>query len=189
MGVLARIYLKLTPLRSRVISLVRDPIAQRVSSIFQAPDLYGIDIDGQDAATTARIIEKRFSTTDFSYVYNWFSREFKSVYDFDIYDSSFKREDGYERYESEKADILILQLESLSDLIETELSDFVGKDLEVKESNIRSKKKRGNKYEEVKRKVSIDRSTCRSIYDHRWVRYFYTDDQVLSFIDRWSSTS
>jgi hypothetical protein len=186
---MARKYLEFTNHRVKIISLVRDPIARRISSIFQVPDLHGIDIVNQDASSIARIIEKRLENTDASYVYTWFDKEFKRVHNYDIFENSFNQDEGYGIYASERADILIMQLEQLSRLISTHLSSFIGKPLQMVKANVGREKKRGSKYKRVKQAIKINTSICHSIYDNRWMRYFYTDDQIRAFVDRWTAPS
>jgi len=183
---LARNYLKLTSHRLKVVSLVRDPIARVVSSIFQSPKLHGFDISEEDVDRLSDKINK-YIDGYFSYEYNWFNREFEKVYDIDVFEYSFNREQGFGIYNNDRFDIIIMTTENLSKNIESKLSKFLEVNLKACKGNIGEKKKIGNKYSIVKNKINFEKDECRMLYDDPWMRYFYTDAQTRRFIDRWSA--
>lgn len=186
LDLMARLYLNSTFHRVKVITLVRDPIARYVSSMFQVPKLHGIDPD-QPSNQIAHKIEKKLSDTKLEYAYTWFSEEFETVHDFDVFAHRFSKKQGYDTYTTERADIMIIQVERLSDVIEGALSDFVNFPLRMVRANVGGKKERGSKYSQVKKQIRLSSVICRDLYDSRWMRHFYSEQQIRDFTKKWSS--
>lgn len=169
----------------RVVSIVRDPIARHVSSAFQIPDIE--ETPTKDAEASVRALEKQIRSTRawIEYAYEWFDREVHSAFGIDVFEHPFNQEKGYGRITQENVDLLILTLEQLSDLIPTVLSDFVDASLRVQRDNTRT----DNVYAEVKKRLRLPESRVRRLYDHPWMRHFYTEQDIEKFVGRWSKTS
>jgi hypothetical protein len=185
---LVRPYLKWTNHRLKVISLVRDPVARYVSGLFQWPTCR--DAVSEDAAKTRADVAERLSQPNaLRYELTWFDRELKKTLGVDVLGEPFDREHGYQTYRGPRADVLLLKLERLSELLPTVVSDFVGTPLQNVRANVGKQKNRGALYAEVKRTLTLPRSVCERTYDHEWVRHFYTADEIASFVRKWSASS
>lgn len=185
---LARNYLKLTNHRVKVISLVRDPVAREVSGIFQVPEFAGINVSESSIDNLASQIADHVcnNSKNSRYERKWFDEEIKEVYDIDIFQYPFNKEEGYGIYNSRRADIIILQLERLGENINGILSSFIGSELEMVKGNIRTSKKEGRIYYNVINRVNICKNTCNHIYNSDWMKYFYKEEDISGFKKRWS---
>jgi hypothetical protein len=179
-GRLLRHWIAWTGRQVRVISLVRDPIARHISASFETAHLKGFP--KQNASKALRSLESQLmSDGALEHPYNWFDREISSVLGVDVLDYPFNREEGYGVIEKKNAKIIILTLENLSDSIPTVLSDFLGKELDIKKERVR----KSGVYERVKKNLSIPKSRARKLYDHPWMRNFYTEEKIENFVKEW----
>jgi hypothetical protein len=184
-------YLRYTSHRLKVVSLVRDPVERFVSRLYQKSDYLPHSVDYPDAVTddaerTRQNIRQQLGNPDaMEYTFSWFDREIKAVLDIDVMAEPFDKDRGFGFYEGSRADVLVLKLEHLSDLLPTVVSDFVGRELRVTEANVRRQAKRGEDYARVKSELSLPPMTLDRIYSHEWVRHFYTEDEIEIFQSRW----
>ncbi|WP_158705104.1 putative capsular polysaccharide synthesis family protein [Salinibacter altiplanensis] len=185
-GRLLRWYLELTSHRIKVITLVRDPVARYISAQFQTLDHEPIPQDDPDAAvrqlqdTVRRGRKVRF---------DWFEREMKTLLGVNPLAEPFDREVGYSLLNAPRADILVLKLECLSDLIPGVVSSFVGKELSVVQANRGNKKDYADYYQEVLKRLQLTEETCREVYSHEHVTHFYTSGEIDQFVQKWTDQS
>lgn len=178
-------YLKVTSEDLRVITLVRDPIARHVSAAFQNIRLGTIHRD--DAQLAARQLEEDLRSAEgVRYAFAYFDREMEPVLGVNPAEQSFNREQGFGICKGRRATVLTLKLERLSTLISGVVSEFMEADLEPVRANVKRKSDIGDYYTAVKREFDMDRDSLREIYDHPWVKHFYTEKEVNSFIEKWS---
>ena len=189
-----RPYLRYTSHRLKVISLVRDPVARYVSRQYQTADyLSDACTDDSDVVTgnverTRQNIREQLAGPDaMDYTFGWFDRQIEAVLDVDVMAEPFDKERGFGLYEGPRADVLVLKLERLSDLLPTVVSDLVGRELQVTQANVRRRTKSGEEYARVKRELSLPAETIDRIYGHEWVRHFYTRDEIEAFRSRWGA--
>jgi len=179
-----RYWLRLRRTQVKVITLVRDPVARKLSSAFQLRR-YNPDLSLDDASAAKQWLQEN---VDFNgsppYESVWFDREIKAVFDIDVYDHSFDPEKGYTRIQTPRADILVLRLEDLDDLIPSVVSDFVDAPLTVERANTRS----DDTYQTIKRTFALPTSTLERVYSQRMVQHFYADREIEAFIDSWSES-
>jgi len=187
-------YLRCTSHNLKVISLVRDPVARYVSRQYQTADyLSNVGADNPDVVTgdvertRQNIREQLADPGAMDYTFGWFDRQIKTVLDVDVMAEPFDKERGFGLYEGPRADVLVLKLERLSDLLPTVVSDFVGRELQVTQANVRRRTKSGEEYARVKRELSLPAETIDRIYGHEWVRHFYTRDEIEAFRSRWGA--
>ena len=180
-GRLLRQWLSLTERRVRVVTLVRDPIARYVSGAFEVGRLQGVPTGDVDASL--RVLKDQLASPHaLNYAYTWFDREIHPLFSVDILDHPFNREEGFGRITREDIDILILTLEQLDELVPTVLSDFVGQPLQLKPDRVRS----DEIYAQVKERLQLRECTVRRLYDHEWMRHFYSAHDIKRFVHRWS---
>lgn len=179
-----RPYLRYTSHRIQVLSLVRDPIARYVSGLYQMAD-FSDTVTGNVAHTKKQIKEELADPSAMEYTFGWFDRQIKSVLDIDVMAEPFNRERGFGQYSGPRADVLVVKLERLSDLLPTVVSDFVGCALRSIRANVRRRGARGEEYAKVKNTLSLPAAICERIYGHSWVRHFYTPEEVGAFRSKW----
>jgi len=105
----------------KIITLVRDPVAQNISSFFEIIYLE-LDYNYNDklkVMSVEEIVDELVPlfVNDFSRrsdSEDWFEQELKQIFDIDIYDEPFEYGKGYKIYKGQRADALLIRLENLS---------------------------------------------------------------------------
>lgn len=178
--------------RFKIITLVRDPIAVRASSLFHAPGSapHIRTEDGLiDPARAAEHFTRMVSRSGaFDYVFEWFDRELREVFGIDVFAEPFPRHEGHCVYRAARADTLLIRLEDLSHVGPTTIPRFLGVEgpLALSLDNIRVEKPDGPAYTRFLNLVRLDREICERIYDSPFVRKFYSDEEIAAFVTRWS---
>lgn len=183
-------YLRWTSHRVKVISLVRDPIARYLSMLFHwnehsagSSDVVTSDVEESRCALREKL--SRPSTLEEG-MFTWFDREIKTTLHVDVMNEPFDRELGAGVFKGPRADVLVVKLECLSDLLSTVVSDFVGAPLEEVQANVGRRRARGDDYEHVKRTLQLPEDVVHRIYDHHWVRHFYSDAEISTLKRKWT---
>ena len=180
-GRLLRHWINWTERQVRVVTLVRDPIARHVSGAFETGHFTEFPTKNQSKALQE--LRNQLCAEDvLDYPYTWFDRESAPVFDVDVLNHPFNREKGYGRIKNENVDLLILTLEQLNDLVPTVLSAFVGTSVEIEKARVRT----DEVYDRVKEQLTLPESTVRRLYDHSWMRHFYTEQDIERFTQRWT---
>jgi glycosyltransferase involved in cell wall biosynthesis/ubiquinone/menaquinone biosynthesis C-methylase UbiE len=176
----------------KIITLVRDPIAQRISSIFENSNLLK-GFNPSDKNTALEILENRilyhFNAFDehTDIAASWFDNELKTVFDFDVYNVNFDKSRGYQIYHTENADILLLRLEDLNRCYKKAFKLFLGiDDLTLIKSNIGAEKKHHDLYERVKKDIVIPANDLKKVYQTKYSKHFYTTAEINNFTNKWS---
>jgi hypothetical protein len=80
-----------------------------------------------------------------------------------------------------------VKLERLSDLLPTVVSEFVGASLETIRANVGHGRGRRDSYAQVRKSLQLPASVCTRIYNHDWVRHFYTTEEISAFKSKWTA--
>ena len=170
----------------KVITLVRDPMAQNISSFFQVIDLYITDFFKRYESKTLQVkdltelfLEQYSPDCIFN---NWFDLEMKSVFGIDVYANKFPKSKGYEIYRGKWADLLLLRLENLSQCASEAFNEYLGiENFRLINKNIAHDKKYNLAYKEFKNTVELPDAHIDSIYKLKQVQHFYTDEEIQGF--------
>lgn len=168
--------------RWRVISLVRDPVAQRLSGSFQAPGVAGLDLS--DLASLRRHVAGKIEDMARSgRAFAWFAAELGESFGVDPA-ADFDARAGFGRSEGRGADVLVLKTEALDGLAPV-ISGFVGRDLALERRNERHATPDAERYREAREGLRFDAGTLDAIYDTPAGRAFYTEEERMAFRARW----
>lgn len=170
----------------KVITLVRDPVAQNISSFFQIVDLYVENVyeryhnkQLEIKELTSLFLEQYSPDCIFN---NWFDLELRPVFGIDVYASTFPKTKGYEIYHGEIADVLLLKLENLNQCVSEAFYHFLGLEkFTLINKNIAQNKKYSSAYKEFKNTVSLPNSYIDAIYALKQVQHFYTQEEIEGF--------
>lgn len=180
----------------KIITLVRDPIAFVVSGLFQNPYFVKENIKTMDGRMdSTKIIDylgrKLREPDTFDYIYTWFDKELKTVFDIDVFEKPFPVETGIGHYQKDNIQVLLIRLEDLSDIGTKAIAEFLDMDAQLilKKANVRAELNESDAYLEVLNNLSVDPDLCREIYSSRYVRHFYNEEMINKFISRWTSVS
>jgi hypothetical protein len=186
--------------RWKVVTLVRDPIARNLSTFFenieQVPsetdqqrkfrsDEYGFEIiiNNNDVG---ELIELFFEKIDHDYPAVYFDREFNSMFDIDLLAGDFPTAKGYKLYQAQKADILLIRLENLTECMTEAFREFLNLDnLTLVNQNIGSQKEYGDIYQLFKDSIRLPESYINRIYSTKFMQHFYSQAEIDRFRTKW----
>lgn len=181
--------------RCLMVTLVRDPIARAVSSIFEVPELAFRSVQDERGRVVIErcvgaIEAKAESPGGFLYPEVWFRREPRALLGIDILALPFDRAAGYQVLHVGHLTILVLRTEGMSTALGRGLGELLGlaRPVAVESVNVRGKTREGAAYNEVKRRITLPKRWLRKFYDQPFIHHFYTDEMIQRFVKKWSKT-
>jgi hypothetical protein len=177
-----------------VINLVRDPVAIKVSALFQTLHEYipGWKERFQSGQLTLDDLEynllnkHEFGTGGFE---SWYDSQIKPMWGIDIFASPFAREDGYQIYHQGRTNLIVIRLEDLNRVAERAFEDFLGiKGLNIINTNLGERKRYAELYEQFKQRP-LPANYVDAIYASRFARHFYTDSEIEQFRQKWTKSA
>ena len=182
--------------RWKVITLVREPIARDVSAYVQMVDLLNPELVAGASPQVSRIA--RAAAAQFvgfdenrSYTCRWFDDEFARTFGVDVLARPFEHGRGWGRITQDNVDVLVLRMEDLDRVFETAMLDFSGRRVPAIYQSARSPQKlqaayRKDVYQQILDQARISEQSCRAVYQSRYARHFYSQDELAGFQERWS---
>ncbi len=175
-----------------VLTLVRDPVAQRISALFQLIHEYIPNwrkkLETGDL-TLADLQKMLFEKEEFDIqgLDRWFDEQIKPIWGIDVYQLPFSCEKGYQIYRpNEKINFMIVRLENLDTVAGTAFDEFVGlQNFSIVKTNIGEEKPYNNLYKQFKQQP-IPKDYLEVTYSTRYARHFYTQSELENFIKRWT---
>lgn len=177
-----------------IINLVRDPVALKVSALFQLLDQHVPDwrkraIDG--TLTLNELAELFFSKGEFGFagLDRWYDDQIKAIWDLDVYATPFPTQTGYQIYHTSNIRLIIIRLEDLNTVAKQAFDDFLGlKDFEVFNTNVGEEKVYANLYKEFKSRP-LPLEYIKRAYQSRYANHFYTQTEIESFTKKWTASA
>jgi len=173
--------------RTKVITLVREPISRNISMYmqdFQIPVFEVASYTGNvktDKLRLENFIADFKDNFNHTYGIKWFDEEFKRRLKIDIYLYPFDKEKGYTIINTKKYEILVMQLERLDDSYSI-IGDFVGESsFSIVNENTATSKWYYPIYKEFRRKLSFDDEYIRNMYESKFVKHFYSETDINKF--------
>lgn len=171
----------------KLVSLVRDPVAQQISAFFQIIDLIipgffeKYDNGVLDMEELVRTFIQWYPAES-AYYNTWFDVEMKPTFGIDVFEQPFPYDTGYKIYFGDMADLLVIRLEDLNTCAEKALNEFLGLDVfNIIHNNISSDKNYANHYNEFISQIILPDDYINSVYDTKYVRYFYSREEIETF--------
>jgi hypothetical protein len=190
---------KNTDVRWKIITLVRDPIARNVSEFF-----YSVDTEKSDPhipnfyeryrsgdIKTPELIDRfleRFSeeSEEYAVPLDWFDEEFRGVTGVDVYSTKFPESAGFQIVRAASSDILILKLERLADCYRQAFHEFLdSQNMRLVSANTASQKQYHAAYTSFMKEVNLPFQYVSRIYTSKYVRHFYSDQEIEKFMKKW----
>jgi hypothetical protein len=171
----------------KVITLVREPVANNISMFFQVLGQYiDADVDPLKCDTDELIdvfIRKYMHWRPLT----WLDAEVKTHFGIDIFQHPFPIETGYTTISQANVSLLVLRCD-LDDRTKAQaIADFIGLDkFEIIRSNVRNEKPEAQKYEDFKRRIRMPPALLDQMYDSKFARHFYSTEERGLFRKRWS---
>lgn len=167
----------------RVVSVVRDPIAQTLSAFFQPGERHGYLHPG----ATTETLQAHFGDRLDRLPLRWFETHLQPALGIDVYDSTFDPEQRYQIISTESVRLLLLRFEdlgiapaALADLLETDLP------VAVPRVNVGAEKAYAGLYDSVRSALRPTPDQLDRAYGSRLVRHFYSTDEIARFRRVWT---
>ena len=173
-----------------IINLVRDPVALKVSALFQV--MYQHIPDWQKRLKAgildmSELDELFYEKQEFGFkgLDRWYDNQIKAIWGIDIYASPFPKEAGYQIYQAANINLMIIRLEDLNRVAEKAFDDFLGlKDFKVSNVNVGEDKEYADLYKAFKSRPLAEDYVMHG-YETRFARHFYTADEIETSRKRW----
>ncbi len=188
-----------TPPRRRwkVISMVRDPIAVRVSAFFENLSLFHPEMimpSGElrtdevlhflhellsNYTESEAVVDRYFRT--------WFQQEFNQTLATDVFEVPFDQAVGHSCIETPLADVLLMRYEDMKTVFSTAINGFLNlaDPIALPRMNVGRQKRFGEDYEHILEHIRLSPATCGEIYAAPQVTHFYTSAMIDGFTRRW----
>jgi hypothetical protein len=176
--------------RWNIINLVRDPVAIKVSALFQV--LYQHIPDWEQRLKEGRLsmadLDELFYSKDefgFKGQDQWYDNQIKALWGLDVFAVPFAREEGYQIYQAKNIRLMTIRLEDLNRVAEKAFAEFLGlKDFQVVSTNVGDDKSYAELYKEFKKRpLPVD--YVDTGYQTRFARHFYSEEEIAGFRKRW----
>jgi len=170
----------------RFITMVRNPVAQNLSSFFQLLDVIVPDLQPRLHAGTLNLGELR---TQFIRRYpadcfhnRWFDLEMKAALGIDVIESPFDPSRGYATYKQGCFNVLLLRLESMHDCASEAIQDYLGiEGFRLSNTNRGDDKEYADLYRLFREEVALPAEYVDSLYNGRLARRFYSAAEIEEF--------
>ena len=191
----------------KVITGVRDPIARNISDVFQILKvsqkfqrhglIFPFTFSAADKFLNKNMNMEQIQELFFeNYPYHdlpltWFDEHIKRNLDIDIFSYDFPKDKGYLKIAKENIELLILKLENNSLLKEEQISRFIENNkFKLIWTNITSEDdfSYSDFYGDFKQTVTISSGYLEKMYDSKFVRHFYSLQEIESMKSFWSRT-
>ena len=175
-----------------IVTLVRDPVAFVLSDVFQNPEFATDDLTSiadTNKDRLASLVRERVLTMAYlPYIRNWFDAEIRNHFGIDVFSSEFDKKNGYQVFRKGAASLLLIRLEDLTRNGVQAIAEFMPSDssIRLKKKNIRGEGSDAKVYSYVRSSLNLDREALMRIYSNSLVEHFYSNEDVLGFVQRWS---
>ncbi len=176
--------------KSKVITLVRDPIATNLSGFFHNYLWWPQDLQDRSRPKSSGYLQEL--NQRFLQVYphdvplTWFDMEMEPLFGIDVFAAEFPRERGYKIYHGPLADLLVLKLEKLRDCANDAFTQFLNlDDFELVRANEAEDKWYADLYQDFKQHVTLPQSYADRLYHSRYMEHFYTEAETAAFREKW----
>ncbi|MCI8454244.1 MAG: hypothetical protein HFE84_06490 [Lachnospiraceae bacterium] len=182
-------YIKRNMKHKKIITLVRDPIAVNVSSVFQ---WIGIGVANrylvsrlQTGKTFAQAVCELMIEIQ-NRLFGWFFEELKESCDIDVFAYPFDKEKGYTILSQNGIEVLVIKTEQLSQMTEV-IQKFVdNRRFELLNTNVGSDKEYAHLYAEVKKRLVLPKEYVEHYYiNNPYMDHFYSKEEQKCFLDKW----
>ena len=181
-----------------VITLVRDPMRQILSSFFQQLEKElklgndyrpRVKTEGYD-----KVLDEIISRFKKEYVHNlnrqhpftWFEHNLERHLNIDIFSFSPLAGTDFQIYEGSKVRVLLLKLESLNDCYQQAFKSFLGIDnFRLISANVGNQKRYKDLYKQFLNHIELPQSYIERIYDFKLLKHFYTDAEIQAFASQY----
>ena len=184
----------------KIITLTREPIGRNIATFFENLSVEALD-DGHryriqsdyygfEGTFTLENIDQ-LKHLFFERLYHdrplvFFDEELKGMFGIDVFACEFPTSKGYKIYEGERADVLLIRLESLNDCATDAFREFLGiEDFTLVNANVASAKVYAPLYRKFKKTAVLPEDYVERMYTSKYTQHFYSQEEIARFRARW----
>jgi len=120
---------------------------------------------------------------------DFFDKDMNPALDIDVYNYKFDHKKNHVVVPSKYGDVLIYKFEDMEN-ISSVVNDFLGiDDFKLIKSNSNFDRKFFHVYKEFLDKYKFDKRFLNIVYNSKYVKHFYSDEEVKKFYERWGKDS
>ncbi|WDE03939.1 hypothetical protein SG34_021590 [Thalassomonas viridans] len=184
--------------RTKIITLVREPVARNVSMFFHDLDAYlfsaytncvnsrskPLATRTQDADLLLEVFNQEFNH---SYPLNWFEREFLPMTGIDIYKYPFNTDQGFVHIIQGNIELLCIRTDKLA-LCGDMLEQFCAQPVELLSRNVAERKWYAEVYQQFLLDYQPDKQQLNKIFNDKFSRHFFNEQELESLMVKYSRT-
>lgn len=183
----------------KIITMIRDPLAQNISHMFQYIDSLNYYPDTNNLQKMFDDIYihntyKDFNNEFLNLFFNdmryknfevWFDKEIKTALDIDVFEYNFDKEKGYANIHKDNINLLLVKLENLENL-EKVIGEFVNvPNFTLGFYNNSAQKEYNMEYIKFKENFRVPKIYINKLYDSKYMKHFYSEREINYFKKRW----
>jgi len=173
----------------KIITLVRDPVSRNISAMFQNLHefIYEHNIkDSRKEESFYSMLDEIFKTKiNHNLALEWYDNELKKFTGIDIFEYDFPKDKGVMIIKEKNIEIMVIKLEKIN-TAKKEIRKFIGlEEVSIQKTNSSNNKWYKQFYVEYKEKFKPGKFYLNQMYDNDVIRYFYSEDEIKSFYDKW----
>jgi hypothetical protein len=170
---------------TKIITLVRDPLARNISMYFHDLDAYLFAAHTNCLNTRARALATRCQQTDIlkevfeqefdhQYPLRWFDQELLAMTGINVYDHAFDKESGFTQISNQGSNIelMVVRTDQLTKSVDA-LSDFIQQPIELLTSNQAEDKWYGELYQSFKNSYIVPENLKTELDNSQLYRHFF----------------
>jgi hypothetical protein len=172
--------------KTKIITLVREPISRNMSAFFQNFKRFV----GKDYGKANLILEKLTDTFINEYRHTvpltWFDQEMKLTLGIDIFEYPFPKREGHLIIKKGNFELLVLKLET-SDLVKEKIiADFLNiPDFHLVNTNVGKNKEYAQTYAEFIRSIKLPEGYIDIMCNSEYTQHFYTAEEIEKVRLQW----
>ena len=172
-----------TPL-NKIVTLVRDPIARNISAYFENSNIFFQDKLNNIEVSINKFIKEYHHNIPIS----WFDVKFRKSLGIDVFDYDFDHKKGYQIIKTNALEILIMKVELEDEVKEEALREFMSDDaIKLVAANKAGDKKYYEYYKDFISAVCLTDDYINSMYNSKYMKHFYSDDEISVLKLKWKS--
>lgn len=170
----------------KVISLFRNPVERNLSAFFDAFRLMVGTPAEHYQGTLDDLVKIFYAKINHDYASHWYSDFFLPGIDVDVYQHSFDKVLGYNRIESEKCSVLLMNSAIDDSVKESVIADFLALPaFKLTNANVRAASKEAGLYQLFKSHISLDKQYLSRVLDTQYFKHFFSGEDKEQTFEKW----
>jgi len=166
---------------SRIITLVRDPIAWAISYYWEMPNAHPDQLVEPENFGT---VQNFMLNVNLAYATSWLDLYFREIIGVHCYGQHFQKNRGWRIYSMDR--ILVLNTHMLMDTLGDALSEFLGvMDTFTVEHRAKGSERHGEQYQEFIEQVKFPRTFLHNLYEDRYCFHFFNFEDRNRWLNKW----